>query len=43
MTMKGMASDTSEYVRRGWKGTFIGSVLGFFVGVLPAAGATPAR
>jgi putative tricarboxylic transport membrane protein len=42
MTMKGMASDTSEYVRRGWKGTFIGSVLGFFVGILPAAGATPA-
>jgi putative tricarboxylic transport membrane protein len=40
--MKGMASDTSEYVRRGWKGTFIGSVLGFFVGILPAAGATPA-
>jgi putative tricarboxylic transport membrane protein len=29
-------------VRRGWKGTFIGSVLGFFVGILPAAGATPA-
>jgi putative tricarboxylic transport membrane protein len=28
-------------VRRGWKGTWIGSLLGFFVGVLPAAGATP--
>ncbi len=25
-----------------WKGTLIGSVLGFFVGILPAAGATPA-
>ena len=25
----------------GWKGTAIGSFLGFFVGILPAAGATP--
>ncbi|MDA0998036.1 MAG: tripartite tricarboxylate transporter permease, partial [Proteobacteria bacterium] len=25
----------------GWKGTVIGSFLGFFVGILPAAGATP--
>ncbi|MEM6358245.1 MAG: tripartite tricarboxylate transporter permease, partial [Pseudomonadota bacterium] len=24
-----------------WKGTVIGSILGFFVGILPAAGATP--
>ncbi|MEO0426919.1 MAG: tripartite tricarboxylate transporter permease [Pseudomonadota bacterium] len=24
-----------------WKGTMIGSILGFFVGILPAAGATP--
>lgn len=24
-----------------WKGTLIGSILGFFVGILPAAGATP--
>ena len=41
MSVKGMAADTKEAVRRGWKGTWIGSVLGFFVGVLPAAGATP--
>ena len=27
--------------REGWKGTSIGSSLGFFVGILPAAGATP--
>ncbi|MDX1402485.1 MAG: tripartite tricarboxylate transporter permease, partial [Kiloniellales bacterium] len=26
---------------RAWKGTLIGSFLGFFVGILPAAGATP--
>ena len=26
---------------RAWKGTAIGSALGFFVGILPAAGATP--
>ena len=41
MSVKGMAADTNEAVTRGWKGTWIGSVLGFFVGVLPAAGATP--
>ena len=41
MTMKGMVSDSKEAMRRGWKGTGIGSFLGFFVGVLPAAGATP--
>lgn len=41
MTAKGMMSDTSEAVRRGWKGTWLGSVIGFFVGILPAAGATP--
>jgi putative tricarboxylic transport membrane protein len=41
MTVKGMASDAKEGMRRGWKGTGIGSVLGFFVGILPAAGATP--
>jgi putative tricarboxylic transport membrane protein len=28
-------------MRRGWKGTTIGSFIGFFVGILPAAGATP--
>ena len=41
MTVKGMAADTKEAVKRGWKGTTIGSFLGFFVGILPAAGATP--
>jgi putative tricarboxylic transport membrane protein len=41
MTMKGMVSDSKEAMRRGWKGTGVGSFLGFFVGVLPAAGATP--
>ncbi|QFS82594.1 tripartite tricarboxylate transporter permease [Roseivivax sp. THAF197b] len=41
MSVKGMISDTREATRRGWKGTTIGSFLGFFVGVLPAAGATP--
>lgn len=41
MTAKGMASDAKEATKRGWKGTLIGSFLGFFVGVLPAAGATP--
>src|SRR6056297_1686716 len=41
MTFKGMVADTKEAVRRGWKGTWIGSILGFVVGVLPAAGATP--
>jgi putative tricarboxylic transport membrane protein len=42
MTARGMAADAAEATRRGWKGTTIGSVLGFFVGILPAAGATPA-
>ncbi|MEL6337586.1 MAG: tripartite tricarboxylate transporter permease [Pseudomonadota bacterium] len=28
-------------MRDAWKGTVIGSLLGFFVGILPAAGATP--
>lgn len=30
-----------EYRKKAWKGTIIGSALGFFVGILPAAGATP--
>ncbi|MDG3042748.1 tripartite tricarboxylate transporter permease [Roseicyclus marinus] len=42
MTAKGMAQDTAESLRRGWRGTTIGSLIGFFVGILPAAGATPA-
>ncbi|MDT8343111.1 MAG: tripartite tricarboxylate transporter permease [Thermohalobaculum sp.] len=42
MTVKGMTADAGECMRRGWKGMSVGSLLGFFVGVLPAAGATPA-
>jgi putative tricarboxylic transport membrane protein len=41
MTAKGMMSDAKEAMQRGWKGTSIGSLIGFFVGILPAAGATP--
>ncbi len=41
MSIKGAARDAKEGMRRGWKGTSIGSALGFFVGILPAAGATP--
>ncbi len=41
MSIRGIIADGKEAMRRGWKGTAIGSFLGFFVGVLPAAGATP--
>ena len=41
MSIKGIVADSKEGMRRGWKGTAIGSFLGFFVGILPAAGATP--
>jgi putative tricarboxylic transport membrane protein len=41
MSLRGIIDDTKEGMRRGWKGTVIGSLLGFFVGILPAAGATP--
>ena len=41
ITVKGLAEDASSGMRRAWKGTAIGSFLGFFVGILPAAGATP--
>ncbi|MCB1834657.1 MAG: tripartite tricarboxylate transporter permease, partial [Geminicoccaceae bacterium] len=41
MTVKGTIEDAGEGMCRGWKGTAIGSFLGFFVGILPAAGATP--
>src|SRR5680860_112199 len=41
MSVRGIVDDTKEGMRRGWKGTVIGSLLGFFVGILPAAGATP--
>ena len=33
--------DAIKEFRYAWKGTLIGSFLGFFVGILPAAGATP--
>jgi putative tricarboxylic transport membrane protein len=42
ISVKGIIEDTGTTVRRGWKGMTIGSFLGFFVGILPAAGATPA-
>ncbi len=41
MTVKGVVSDAKESLVKGKKGMAIGSVLGFFVGILPAAGATP--
>ncbi|AZQ68167.1 tripartite tricarboxylate transporter permease [Silicimonas algicola] len=41
ISAKGIITDTGETFRLGWKGMSIGSVLGFFVGILPAAGATP--
>ena len=41
MTLKGGIADAKEFFRRAWRGTTIGSGLGFFVGILPAAGATP--
>lgn len=42
ISAKGIIEDTGTSFKRGWKGMSIGSFLGFFVGVLPAAGATPA-
>ncbi len=33
--------DSIKSFREAWRGTLIGSALGFFVGILPAAGATP--
>jgi putative tricarboxylic transport membrane protein len=41
MTAKGMLADGKESMQRGWKGASSGSLIGFFVGILPAAGATP--
>lgn len=41
ISLKGVVSDTKESIAKGWKGMSIGSFLGFFVGILPAAGATP--
>ncbi|WP_417728721.1 tripartite tricarboxylate transporter permease [Roseovarius sp.] len=42
ISVKGIIEDTGTSFKKGWKGMSIGSFLGFFVGVLPAAGATPA-
>ena len=33
--------DAVKQFKKAWRGTAIGSALGFFVGILPAAGATP--
>ncbi|MFO7759271.1 MAG: tripartite tricarboxylate transporter permease [Roseovarius sp.] len=41
-SVKGIIEDAGTTCKKGWKGTAIGSFLGFFVGLLPAAGATPA-
>jgi len=41
MSVKGIKEDAATTFRKGWKGMSIGSSLGFFVGLLPAAGATP--
>ncbi|MCB1370373.1 MAG: tripartite tricarboxylate transporter permease [Rhodobacteraceae bacterium] len=41
MTFAGIVADTRECFAKAWKGMSIGSGLGFFVGILPAAGATP--
>ncbi len=41
LTVDRIVASGKESVRRAWKGSMIGSFLGFFVGILPAAGATP--
>lgn len=41
MSFGGVMRDLKEGMGRSVKGTTIGSFLGFFVGILPAAGATP--
>jgi putative tricarboxylic transport membrane protein len=40
LTIRGIMREVREFPVA-WKGTAIGSSLGFFVGILPAAGATP--
>ncbi|WP_422000422.1 tripartite tricarboxylate transporter permease [Roseovarius mucosus] len=42
ISVKGIIEDSGTTIKKGWKGISVGSFLGFFVGVLPAAGATPA-
>ncbi|MEO0622677.1 MAG: tripartite tricarboxylate transporter permease [Pseudomonadota bacterium] len=41
ISFSGVMRATGRTFTRGWKGMGIGSGLGFFVGILPAAGATP--
>ena len=41
MSFKGVVTDSKEGIKKGRNGMTIGSLLGFFVGILPAAGATP--
>jgi putative tricarboxylic transport membrane protein len=41
LSVKGVLRDVGQAFRKGKKGMTIGSLLGFFVGILPAAGATP--
>jgi len=41
MSIKGIVADSKEGMQRGWRQTLLGSAIGFFVGILPAAGATP--
>ncbi|MEL6478551.1 MAG: tripartite tricarboxylate transporter permease [Pseudomonadota bacterium] len=41
ISMSKIVTATKKTFTDGWKGTSIGSSLGFFVGILPAAGATP--
>lgn len=41
ISFMGVVRATSETFRKAWRGMTIGSGLGFFVGILPAAGATP--
>ncbi|MDO7654638.1 MAG: tripartite tricarboxylate transporter permease [Paracoccaceae bacterium] len=41
MSLKTVVADSKTAAREGSRGTAIGSLLGFFVGILPAAGATP--
>lgn len=41
VSLKNIKIATGKTFKEGWKGTSIGSSLGFFVGILPAAGATP--
>lgn len=41
MTFRGVVADSKEALTKGYRGMSIGSILGFFVGILPAAGATP--